>query len=265
MTRAPQIVVTRPRPDSEALAGRLTDLGYDVLIAPLLDITPLPLAVDDIERFDALVLTSRHALTSLAGDAHELAAARGLPVFCVGDATAAAARLSGFRSVVAGPGDAAGLKEVIDSAIASGQLRARAGDGAITLFNPTTARRAFDFAEAFAGTHVRVVARDAYGVTPVAALVKEVQAALCARTVGAVILMSARTSATWARVAADAVAGCGGTPVLAPIQHLCLSVSVADALGQLSLPPQSVNVAVSTNIEDILLMTQRLVEPGQPE
>lgn len=265
MTRRPQIVVTRPRPDSEALARRLIDLGFDVLIAPLLDIAPLPLTVSDIARFDALVITSRHALPSLVADAQAFATACQLPAFCVGGATAAAARAHGFRSVISGPGHAIGLKDVIETAIASGALRARDGSGTIDVLHPTTAKRAFDFTEAFAGTPVRVVTRDAYRVTPVTALSDGVASALCARDVRAVILMSARTSSTWARVATDAVAGCGGTAVLAPIHHLCLSAAVADALASLSLPPQSVNVAASTNIEDILLMTRRLVELGQPE
>ncbi len=103
MRETPLLALTRPRPRAEALLARIeTRLGRRVpaLIAPLLEVQPL--AADYTPRaFDGLILTSAHG-AQLARDI------AGLPVWCVGRATARAARVRGAR-VRAVAADADGL------------------------------------------------------------------------------------------------------------------------------------------------------------
>lgn len=62
-----RVLVTRPAPDSQALAARLQDLGADVVQLPLLRIEPLPVSqadeslISDFDRVDIVVVTSRNA------------------------------------------------------------------------------------------------------------------------------------------------------------------------------------------------------------
>lgn len=77
-------------------------------MAPLLAIRPIPQAAPDLTGVAALAFTSRNGVAAFAA----LTAARGLPVFAVGDATAEAARAAGFarvRSAAGALGDLARL------------------------------------------------------------------------------------------------------------------------------------------------------------
>lgn len=94
-----RLLVLRPEPGSTATVERARRLGLDVLAIPLFEIEPLawqaPLA-----RFDGLLLTSASAVRHAGPQLGQL---RNLPVYAVGEATAAAAREAGF--VVAATGD----------------------------------------------------------------------------------------------------------------------------------------------------------------
>lgn len=95
----PVLLLTRPEPASRRFAAAAAHLGLGVVISPVLSIVPV--AHDAARLGDAagLVFTSVHGVAA-AG------AGRGRPAICVGPATAAAARASGF-AVTEGPGDAA--------------------------------------------------------------------------------------------------------------------------------------------------------------
>lgn len=109
-----RLIVTRPAVDAEAMAATLRSLGHETECHPLLEIVPRPCPASALEGVGALIVTSRNALRSLAengGVAGE--AARGLPVFCVGEATAALARQMGFTTTHTGPGTAKELAPLI--------------------------------------------------------------------------------------------------------------------------------------------------------
>jgi uroporphyrinogen III methyltransferase/synthase len=52
------VVLTRPVERSARLAGRLESLGYDVVVAPLLELEPIETGPVDLGPYDWLVLTS---------------------------------------------------------------------------------------------------------------------------------------------------------------------------------------------------------------
>ena len=86
-----RIVVTRPRGEAAELAGRLEELGHEVVVCPLIEIEPIGPAEVEVSNYDWVVVTS-------ANGARELAARlRGRPrrTAAIGPATAAALRERG--------------------------------------------------------------------------------------------------------------------------------------------------------------------------
>ena len=95
MTR---VLVLRPEPGASATIERARALGLDPLAIPLFEIEPLEWEAPDPDAFDGLLLTSANAVGSVFGQL------RSLPVYAVGEATAAVARDAGLT--VAAVGDA---------------------------------------------------------------------------------------------------------------------------------------------------------------
>lgn len=101
------ILITRPQPAADSFATAVrARLGADVrvIVSPIMRIETLPEALPDLSRAGTLVLTSAHAVAALVsapGNARP-------PCYCVGAATAAAVRATGFPAVDGG-GTAAAL------------------------------------------------------------------------------------------------------------------------------------------------------------
>ena len=95
-----RVWVTRARPGAERTAARLIDRGFEALVAPLLEVRPLPQAEPGLSGIAALAFTSPNGAAAFAA----LTARRDLPVFAVGDATAEAARAAGWREVISAGG-----------------------------------------------------------------------------------------------------------------------------------------------------------------
>jgi uroporphyrinogen-III synthase len=95
-----RLLVLRPEPGASATVDKAQKMGLDAVAAPLFVVEPLAWRGPDPAQFDGLLLTSANAIRHGGGD---LAAYRKLPVYAVGEATAAAARDAGFT--VANTGD----------------------------------------------------------------------------------------------------------------------------------------------------------------
>lgn len=102
------MAVTRPQPQAGETAARLEAAGYRPVLAPLLVAEPLG-APSDAAGIGAIALTSRTGARRFAGCDPFF----DLPVFAVGDATAAEARRVGFRHVVSADGNADDLVPLI--------------------------------------------------------------------------------------------------------------------------------------------------------
>lgn len=99
--RAPAPVwITRARPGALATAERVSALGFEAIVDPLLAVEPLEVALD-LSPFGGLAFTSANGVAAFA----RLTDERGLPVFAVGDATARTARARGFAAVASADGD----------------------------------------------------------------------------------------------------------------------------------------------------------------
>lgn len=100
------LIVLRPEPAASATAARATERGLAATVAPLFEVASLSWAPPDPAGFDAILLTSANAARH-GGAA--LARYRHLPIYAVGEATAAAARAAGFVDVTAGDADGTAL------------------------------------------------------------------------------------------------------------------------------------------------------------
>jgi len=103
----PCLLLTRPEERSRHFAAACADLPLRIVIAPLQRIVPVPHDPAPLEAAETLVLTSVEAVP-FAGPG------RGRLAFCVGPATAAAARAAGFAVAVSATGEAEGLAAIID-------------------------------------------------------------------------------------------------------------------------------------------------------
>ncbi len=103
------LVILRPEPGASATAEAARNLGLEPLLMPLFRLEPLAWEPPESSRFDAIVFTSANALRQSGAGLQKL---RNLPAHCVGEATAAAARESGFEVASAG---ASGVEDLLAS------------------------------------------------------------------------------------------------------------------------------------------------------
>jgi uroporphyrinogen-III synthase len=107
-----RVLVTRPEPGASATATRLRDAGFEPIILPLSQTQALPVDLATIPAtVDAVAITSANAL--LHAPRELIASLADKRCFAVGRKTATAARDAGFCNVVAGPGNAGGLADLI--------------------------------------------------------------------------------------------------------------------------------------------------------
>ncbi|MCC7266281.1 MAG: uroporphyrinogen-III synthase [Caulobacteraceae bacterium] len=104
----PKVWITRAQPGADATAARVAALGFQPVVAPLLEVRPLAPKID-LAGVAALAFTSANGVRAFAG----LSADRSLPVWAVGEATARTARDAGFQQVRAADGDVASLTQAI--------------------------------------------------------------------------------------------------------------------------------------------------------
>src|SRR5581483_2853796 len=88
-------LVTRPKAEAAELAAALARRGIAAVVEPLIEIRPLDLPAPSLAGVQAVLCTSANGVGALAAAVAE----RAIPVFAVGDATAARARQQGFRQV----------------------------------------------------------------------------------------------------------------------------------------------------------------------
>lgn len=215
-----RLILVRPEPEAGRSAARLARLGHEVVSAPLLVIEPVtpgrPAAVAD-DGVAALVVTSPRS-APLIGD--EIRTKLGhLPVFTVGDRTAAVMTEAGFADVRSAAGDI----------VALGRLIAAAGlPAGARLLSLGGADRAGDLAALVAPAGLTVVQQVLYRMADVAGLPLPLAAALRAPGPAAVLHYSPRSAATFVAKAAEA----GFAAEAARLDHLCLSPAVAAPLAR---------------------------------
>jgi uroporphyrinogen-III synthase len=205
-----------------------------VLVDPLLEIDQLPVPAIDLTPYQAVAITSRHALPAL-GRLTPM-----LPVFCVGGATAARVRALGIAQVVEGPGDAAGLAELMVATLRPVEGRILHVAGSETKDEPgrTLTLNGFE-----------VVRLTTYRARAVRTLHPRTSEALARGRLTHVLLFSPRTASILMALSAGLELG--------RLQALCLSPDVALALD----PTRLARVLIATRPDEPALL-DLLEAPG---
>src|SRR5438094_9644996 len=90
-----EVLITRPAAEADATARHIRQRGFVPVLAPLLEVERRPVRWPP--QTAALVLTSGNAIVAMEQG-------RDVPVFTVGDATAARAHQAGFTDVTSARG-----------------------------------------------------------------------------------------------------------------------------------------------------------------
>jgi len=243
------VLVTRPHPDDDATAASLRARGFDVLRAPMLRFEPVPVHEDMNARYSAVIVTSANALRGIEPHlkGHRMLE---LPLFAVGEHTAAAARRAGFTHVVSANGDAANLRDLV---LAS--LRAKELKKASTLLYLAGAELTRDLASELEESGFRVVTQTTYKMIAVKSLPRETCDAFAANQVEAVLHYSQRS----ARAFLDAARAAGVEISALAIPQCCISAAVASVVRDAGAT--QVMVAASPDENALFMALDRALRP----
>ncbi|WP_428151186.1 uroporphyrinogen-III synthase [Brevundimonas sp.] len=200
MSELRRVWVTRARPGADRTAERLSALGFTPVVTPLLDIRPLD-ARPDLTGVQALAFTSRNAVKVFA----EGARLPSVPVFVVGDATAASAREAGFHDVRSAGGDLHALAALI-----------RAEAAGLSILHPCAAEPAGDLGD-LVGDAARITALAVYEAIETVATVPDVWDAVLIHSprAGRALAAGLSTEAAGRRIAV-AISPAAAAPLTVP-------------------------------------------------
>jgi uroporphyrinogen-III synthase len=226
------VVITRPRDEAEQLAASLSAQGYRTLVEPMLRIGEMPVAIPDLEAYDAVAFTSANGVRIFADKSAE----RGLPAFAVGVRTAEALWAAGFADVRTAEGDAAALAQLIRGAPPS----------LSHILHVTGTAVARDLGELLRRSGRSVERLIVYRTDAAAELSPDLVGALYACTMAYVLFYSPRTAATFGTL----VRKHGLADMIRSSTALCLSSQVAAKAHD--LPWASIAVAARPTSESLL-------------
>lgn len=215
-----RVLVTRPLPAAEATARRLEAAGHQPILLPLMramHLTAVAEAALDIP-FAAIILTSAEAVRVLAALGGEMEKHLKTPCFCVGEATARAARELGFTDLRIGDGTGEALAGLIVSAV--GTLPKQ------PLLYLTGSPRSDGLEAALRHHGITHRTVECYRMEPIAHPPDTLRDLVQTGRPDAVLLYSRETAR---RLAALLLEGCLDAASFSP-RYLCLSAAVAEAL-----------------------------------
>jgi uroporphyrinogen-III synthase len=211
------VLVTRPLPDGEATAASLRARGFVALSAPMLRFEPLPFHDDGDVQYGAVIVTSANALRGIEAQLADNALLK-LPLFAVGEHTAAAARQAGFAKVIVAKGDASTLRDLVVERAKSRKL-----GKASPLLYLAGADLARDLATELGEKGFSVMTQTTYKMVPAKHLPREVCDAFVAGEIEAVLHYSRRSARAFLEAARD-----GGVEISAlALPQCCISPAVA--------------------------------------
>jgi uroporphyrinogen-III synthase len=211
------VLVTRPTPDDEATGAALRAKGYEVLLAPMLRFESVAFHDDIDARYGAVIVTSANALRGLTPHLEGSRLLK-LPLFAVGEHTAAAARVAGFGNVISANGGASSLRDLMLASVRSKVLKK-----ASTLLYLAGADLARDLAGELGERGFSVVTYTTYRMIPVSSLPPEVSEAFAANQIKAVLHYSRRS----ARAFLEAARAAGVEISALAVTQCCISDAVA--------------------------------------
>lgn len=185
-----RMLVTRPEPDASETAAKLTALGIEPVVEPLLRYQLLATGLPDPAGFSAMILSSSNALRALE-DRGAIGSYRHLRAYAVGDRTAEAARNLGFAEVLSAHGDAQDLVDLVAASEPAGPV-----------FYPAARERAGNLGKALARHGIMLITTEIYGMAQTEGLSAPVREALELGEIDAALMFSRRTAEAFIAVTA---------------------------------------------------------------
>jgi uroporphyrinogen-III synthase len=235
----PCALVTRPRAEAEALAQALAARGIAALVEPLLDIRYRDLPAPDLAGAQAILCTSANGVRAFA----RLSRERVLPLFAVGEASAARARAEGFADVASAGGNVGDLARLVGECLlpAGGRLLHVSGSDVAGDLGGDLRARGFAVERAVL-----------YDARPAAALGAATLQGLTFGAVDVALFFSPRTAAVFVRLAAEA-------DIAEALQSVtAVSISAAADAGLAGLPFRARRVAERPDEASLLATLDRL-------
>ena len=205
-----RLIITRPQIDAVALAEKLRALGHDAIIAPLLNIVPRAnVSIPDLP-YQAICATSANGLRCLNAPI-----GLQIPVFTVGEQSAAAARIKGFQNIEVQGGDVDGLVHYLSN-------RLKPSDGPLLYLSGAETSGDLEGQLSKSGYDItRVITYDA-----VKCALDHHSGAIA--SCDGILIYSLRTAKLWCQE----IQRLGLNHVAEKLRHFCLSPHVAKALPQ---------------------------------
>jgi uroporphyrinogen-III synthase len=209
-------LVTRPRDEADRLAAALAARGLAVVLEPLIEIVARNTPPPRLAGVQAILCTSANGVGALARRIDD----RAVPIFAVGEATAARARGEGFARVETAAGDVDALARLVRERLDpdSGRLVHAAGSAV-----------AGDLSGMLAAAGFAVERSVLYDARPAAALTTPTARLISDGLIDLALFFSPRTAAIFARLVDAAGIGDGLRASLA----LSISRAADTALGAL--------------------------------
>jgi uroporphyrinogen-III synthase len=233
-------LVTRPRAEAAALAEALMACGVEAIVEPLLDIHYREGPAPDLAGMQAVLCTSANGVRALA----RLSGERAVPLFAVGEASAARAREEGFAHVENAGGNVDDLAR-----LAHQRLRPEAG----RLLHVAGSDVAGDLAGQLRRAGFTVERAVLYEARPAAGLSAATVRALAGGFIDFALFFSPRTATIFARLAERA----GIAAALRNVTAVSISAAADGALAGLEF--QARHIATTPDQRGLLAALDAIV------
>jgi uroporphyrinogen-III synthase len=243
------ILVTRPHPDDEITAAGLRARGFEVLLAPMLRFEAAAFHDDADAQYGAVIVTSANALRGIESRLKGSPLLK-LPLFAVGEHTAAAARRIGFERVIPAKGDAASLRDLVAASV-----KAKALKKTSPLLYLAGADLARDLAGELGERGFSVVTQTTYRMIPLSSLPRETCDAFAANQIEAVLHYSRRS----ARAFLESIRAAGVEISALSVPQCCISAAVASVVRDAGAT--RVMAAASPDENALLALLDRALRP----
>lgn len=214
------VLITRPTPAGEKLGKLLQQLGFNVLLSPMMTIASCEAPRPAIDGISAVMFTSKNAVAAIYGKQGEIAPLISLPCFCVGCQTSEAANKAGFNNIITGNGDGLDLASAVQEKMPSGS--------SLLHIRGKNIKSASE--EALTPIKYRIVQWQVYKAEAATEIRPEIITAMRQKGVDIALFFSPRT----AEIFASLVNAAGLADCCSSISAIAISRRVADALEALS-------------------------------
>lgn len=207
-----KILITRPQASAQKTAKAIKAMGFESVIAPVIEIKPVDFDLPDFEGIAGFIFTSVNGVQAFCARSSY----RDKPVYCVGDKTAQAARDFGFHDIHNAKGTAQELATLIQEKGVYVHFRGR--DVARSIRDLLIDRR-----------DIRIIEKIVYEAQILDVIPPNILKELENKAITYALFYSPRTVQGFV----DWVAKAGCTSLIKPIKALCLADSMVESLREL--------------------------------